>query len=102
MITLFIRYTLDPHKLAEFERYAQTWPEVVRRYGGELIGYFAPTKIAGPTNVGYALIRFPSHAVYEKYRESLMSDPEVVENVRRVEESKTILVEERSMVRQVS
>ena len=101
MITLFIRYTLDPHKLMEFERYAKTWPEVVLRYGGELIEYFAPTKIAGPTNVGYALIQFPSLAVYEQYRESLMNDPEVVENVRRVEESETILVEERSFVRQV-
>jgi hypothetical protein len=102
MITLFIRYTLDPFKLTDFERYSQTWPEVVRRYGGELIGYFAPTKIAGPTNIGYALIQFPSLAVYETYRESLMRDPEVVENVKRVEESRTILVEERSIVRQVS
>jgi hypothetical protein len=60
------------------------------------------TKIAGPTNVGYALVRFPSLAVYETYRESLMRDPEVVENVKRVVELKTILVEERSIVRQVS
>ena len=75
---------------------------MTRRYGGKLIGYFAPTKIAGATNLGYALINFPSLAIYEQYRENLARDSEVVENVRRVEESKTILVEERSFVRQVS
>ena len=47
MITVCIRYTIDIQKTADFEQYARNWPEPIARCGGELIGYFLPTKIAG-------------------------------------------------------
>jgi len=102
MITLLIRYTVDPRKLSEFEAYAKTWTAMVPRHGGALVGYYLPTKIAGSTNIAYALIQFPSLAVYEKYRDGLMSDPEVIKNIEAVESCGALLIEERSILRQVS
>ncbi len=81
MITLCICYTIDLHKTADFEQYARRWPEPIRRCGGDLIGYFLPTKFAGPTNVAYALIRFANLTAYEKYREALGKDPDAIANV---------------------
>lgn len=66
MITLCIRYTIDIHKTRDFEQYARVWPEPIRRCGGELIGYFLSTKVAGPTNFALALINFPTLAAYEQ------------------------------------
>ena len=98
MITLCIRYTIDMHKLADFERYARTWPEPIRRCGGDLVGYYASTKIAGPTNFALALINFPNLAAYEKYREALMRDADARANVEFAERSGCIWVEDRSIM----
>ena len=76
MLTLCICYTIDLHKTSDFEQYARRWPEPIRRCGGDLLGYFLPTKFAGPTNVAYALIRFKNLTAYEQYREALSKDPD--------------------------
>ena len=102
MLTLCIRYTLDIHKLADFEQYARAWPEPISRYGGELTGYYLPTKIAGPTNFALALINFPSLAAYEQYRDALMKDTDAVANVALADKSGCILLEDRIFLRQVS
>ena len=102
MITVCIRYTLDIHKLEDFERYARNWPEPIRRCGGELVGYFLPTKIAGATNIGYALINFPTLAAYESYRDALMKDEAATRNVTDADRSGCILLEDRTILRQVS
>jgi hypothetical protein len=101
MITLCIRYTLDISKLADFEDYARRFTEPIKRCGGNLIGYYLPTKIAGPTNFALALIDFPSLAAYETYRANLLSDADALENVRRMEKSGCVLIEDRSFLRQV-
>src|SRR6202008_1078005 len=75
MLTLCIRYALDSTKLADFEAYARAVAGPIERCGGKVVGYFAPTKFAGPTNVGLSLIDFPSLAAYERYREALAVDP---------------------------
>ena len=62
MLTLCIRYTLDSTRLADFEAYARAVTGPIERCGGKVVGYFAPTKFAGPTNVGLSLIDFPSLA----------------------------------------
>ena len=98
MLTLCIRYKLDPHKLADFENYAKNWPEPIKRCGGALIGYFLPTQFAGPTDVALALINFPNLAAYEEYRKRLKADPAARENVARAEHSGCILVEDRSFL----
>jgi NIPSNAP len=101
MITVCIRYTIDIQKTADFEQYARNWPEPIARCGGELVGYFLPTKTAGPTNIAYALINFASLAAYEKYREALMLDEGAKENVAFADRSGCILIEDRSVLRQV-
>lgn len=99
MITLCIRYTINIHKLADFEAYARRWPEPIRRCGGNLLGYFLPTKLAGPTNFALALIDFPDLASYEHYRHALMNDPDAVANVTTVDQSECILLEDRWFLR---
>ena len=102
MLTVCIRYTLDIKKIADFERYAREWPEPIRRCGGELIGYYLPTKIAGPTNWAIALIDFPTLAAYEQYRDALMTDEQAKANVEFADNSGCIQVEDRVVLRRVS
>jgi hypothetical protein len=102
MITLCIRYTLDPAKLADFAAYARGIAEPIARCGGKLVGYFAPTKFAGPTNIGLALIEFPSLAAYEQYREKLGADRDHLEKLSFAERTGSILVEDRTILQRVS
>jgi NIPSNAP len=102
MITLCIRYTLDANKLAAFEAYARDVAGPIDRCGGKVVGYFAPTKFAGPTNSALSLIDFASLAAYERYREALAADAEHVEVARRAAQAGVILVEDRSFVQRVS
>ena len=102
MITLCIRYTLNASKRADFEAYGRSLATPIERCGGKLIGYFSPTKLAGPTNIALALIDFASLAEYERYREALAIDPDHVEALRRAEQSGWLLVEDRSFMQRVS
>jgi hypothetical protein len=99
MITLCIRYTLDPNKLADFESYARALPAPVDRCGGAFVAYYLPTKIAGPTHIAFGLIDFPDLSTYERYREKLLVDAEAVECLRRAEAAGCIVNEDRSFVR---
>lgn len=102
MITLCIRYVIDQNQYRNFEEYARGWPEPIQRCGGQLLGYFLPTKLAGPTDSALALIDFPNLAAYEKYREALMSDAAAISNVAMIEKSGCILSENRSFLQRVS
>jgi hypothetical protein len=101
MMTLCIRYTLDVNKLADFEAYVTALKRPLERCGGTYVGYYLPTKVAGPTNVALGLIDFPSLAAYEQYRAKLLADPEAAEVLRRAEIAGCILNEDRSFVRRV-
>jgi len=101
MITLSIRYTIDVRKRNDFERYARALGSIIPRCGGELVGYWLPTKFAGPTNQALALINFASLAAYEQYRERLAKDDDNIESVRRADESGCILVEDRAVLERV-
>src|SRR5258705_10851052 len=91
-----IRYTIDPRKRDEFERYARALGGIIPRCGGELVGYWLPTRFAGPTNAALALIDFPSLAAYEQYRERLAKDHDNIESLRGAGESGCILVGDRA------
>ncbi|MGS1017516.1 NIPSNAP family protein [Allosphingosinicella humi] len=73
MITCFIRYELDPYKLAQFEEYARNWGEAIPRFGADLIGYFAPHE--GSSTIAYGVYSIESLAAYEAYRARLAEDP---------------------------
>lgn len=78
MITCFIRYELDPYKVAQFEAYARNWGQVIPRCGADLVGYFAPYE--GSANIAYALYHVENLAAYEAYRERVRNDPQGREN----------------------
>ena len=101
MITLCIRYTINQNQLSTFEEYARSLPEPIRRSGGELIGYFLPTKLAGPTNTALALINFQNLDAYEKYRAALAAEPDSAASVAKIEASGCLLNEDRSFLRQI-
>ncbi|HZD46711.1 MAG TPA: NIPSNAP family protein [Acidobacteriaceae bacterium] len=99
MITCCIRYTLDPHQIAEFEEYAKRWPPIIAECGGKLIGYYLPKE--GANNFAIALIDFDSLASYETYRSKLAAHKDAKANVENAKGTKCILVEERSFLRKV-
>ena len=89
MITCFLRYTIDPDNLADFEHYAHVWMRLIEKYGGIHHGYFLPDKDApaasfsfpgigeeGPANIAIASFSFPSVDSYDSYRREVKNDPE--------------------------
>jgi hypothetical protein len=99
MITVFIRYQLDPFKRAQFEEYSKRWLSIIPRCGGDLQGYWVPHE--GTNNIAFALISFESLAAYEAYRARLRGDKEGMANFSFAEENKFILAEERTFLRKV-
>lgn len=98
-ITVFIRYELDPFKLAQFEDYARRWLSIIPACGGELLGYWMPHE--GTNNIAYGLISFDSLAAYEAYRTRIKSDEAGVANFRFAQEERFILAETRTFLRPV-
>ncbi len=99
IVTVFIRYKIDPFKRHLFEQYAQNWLQIIPRCGGHLIGYWMPHE--GTNNVAFAVISFASLAVYEQYSTRLRGDAEGEANFDFAEVNQLILGEERTFLRQV-
>lgn len=97
MITCYLRYIIDPYRLAEFEHYAKLWIPLVEKFGGQHHGYFLPSE--GSNNVALALFSFPSLAAYEHYRGLSMADPECRAAFAYAEQTRCILSYERSFMR---
>ena len=95
MITCYLRYVIDPYKLAEFEDYARMWIPLVRKFDG----YFLPHE--GANNIAVALFSFPSLAAYEEYRLKMGEDPECQVALRFAEESRCVISYERTFMRPV-
>jgi hypothetical protein len=74
MITIHLRYEIDPAKLADFEHYGTLWIELVKRAGGTHHGYFLPSE--GDSDEAFALFSFESLAAYEVYRTWMATDPD--------------------------
>lgn len=74
MITIHLRYEVDPAKLADFAHYGRLWTELVNRAGGTHHGYFLPSE--GDSDEAFALFSFDSFAAYGEYREWVATDPD--------------------------
>ncbi len=72
MVTVFVRYEIDPAGASAFEEYARRWVSIVPRCGGDLRGYFLPHE--GTNYEAFGLIRFDTLCSYEAYRARLKSD----------------------------
>ena len=100
MITCFIRYELDPYKLAQFEDYGRAWGQAIPRCGADLIGYFAPHE--GSATTAYGVYSIESLAAYEAYRNRLREDPAAADNFALSRRERFILREDRLFLRRVS
>ncbi|QAY77852.1 NIPSNAP family protein [Sphingosinicella sp. BN140058] len=100
MITCFIRYELDPHKLDAFDQYARNWGQAIPRCGADLIGYFGPHE--GSATTAYGLYTIDSLAAYEAYRARLRDDPIGRENYAFSRRERFIRREDRIFLRLVS
>jgi len=97
MITCYIRYVIDIHKTAEFERYSRLWLDIVPRLGGTHHGYFLPSE--GAIDIALALFSFPSFAAYELYRQTLGTDPQARQALDYAARTRCFLRYERSFFR---
>ena len=101
MITLHLRYTIDPNKLSDIRAYAEAEQKPIRESGGKIVGYFLPTEFAGATNEAFGVIDFPSLAEYEIYRAKLAAHPLHKENVEALERTGALLSIQRSLIQRV-
>ena len=99
MVTCYLRYVIDPFKLAEFEHYGKLWIPLVERFGGQHHGYFLPSE--GANNIALAMFSFPSLAAYETYRQQSFNDAECQAAFRYAEETRCIVSYERMFFRPV-
>lgn len=74
MITIHLKYEIDPDRIEDFEEYGRRWVVLVNRFGGTHHGYFLPSE--GDSDIAYALFSFPGFAQYERYRTESATDPE--------------------------
>jgi NIPSNAP len=101
MITLFLRYTIDPNKLADIGRYAADEQQPIRESGGRILGYYTPTDFSGPTNEAIGLIDFPSLAEYEIYRAKLAAHPLHKKYVEELQSTGELLAIQGSLVQRI-
>ncbi|MDX6558237.1 MAG: hypothetical protein QOF72_1286 [Blastocatellia bacterium] len=112
MITCFLRYTINPEKLPEFEHYARVWMRLIEKYGGTHHGYFVPgddPPLAafsfpgigeeGPANIAASFFSFPSLEEYESYRREVANDPECLAATTHYKETKCFTKYERTFMR---
>ena len=101
MITLHLRYTIDPNKQSDIRTYMEQEQRPIRESGGSIVGYYMPTDFAGATNEGFGIIDFPSLAEYENYRAKLAAHPLHKQYVEAVERSGALLSIQRSLIQRV-
>jgi uncharacterized protein (DUF1330 family) len=99
MITCYLRYVIDPHKIEQFEEYAKKWLPLVERFGGKHHGYFLPHE--GANNIAIALFSFPSLAAYEDYRTKSQTDAECCAAYEFEKKNRSIISYERTFMRPV-
>jgi hypothetical protein len=115
MITCYVRYVLNPEKVAEFEQYARIWVSLIEKLSGTHHGYFLPVETPpgakfsfpeiaseGPANIAVALFSFPGIEEYEKYRSMAGQEPDCRRATAIRQESKCFTSYERNFMRVIS
>ncbi|MCX4658696.1 NIPSNAP family protein [Streptomyces uncialis] len=97
MITIHLKYEIDPDRIDDFEEYGRRWVGLVNRFGGTHHGYFLPSE--GDSDIAYALFSFPDFARYERYRADSVTDPECVAAFELARRTKCIRRYERRFLR---
>jgi hypothetical protein len=97
MITCYLRYVIDPYKLADFEQYCRLVIRAIEAHGGRHHGHFLPHE--GPNNIAVTLFSFQSLAAYESYRLAVKNDEHAKAAWRLADDSRCIVSFERSFMR---
>jgi hypothetical protein len=97
MVTCFLKYTINPHKIEEFSHYGRLWIDLVNATGGLHHGYLLPHE--GPNNIAYASFSFSSLATYEAYRNKIKSSEKCQEALDYATKTACILSYERSFMK---
>jgi hypothetical protein len=101
MYTLFLRYTLDPNKLADWKAYAEAEIAPITEAGGKAIAYYAPTDFAGDTAEAFATIDVGTMAEYEIYRAKLAPNAKHQEYAAKLQASGAIRSIYRAIIQRV-
>ena len=101
MYTLYLRYTLDPNKLADWKAYAEAEIAPIEQSGGRVTGYYAPTDFAGDTAEAFATIDVGTMAEYETYRAKLAENPKHKENAAKLQASGVICSVYRAILQRI-
>ena len=101
MYTLFLRYTIDPNKLADWKAYAEAEIAPIAAAGGKAIAYFAPTEFAGDTAEAFAIIDVGTMAEYEIYRAKLAANPNHKEYAAKLQASGAIRSVYRAIIQRI-
>ncbi|WP_066630880.1 NIPSNAP family protein [Labilibacter marinus] len=99
MVTCFLKYTIDPIKVKEFEHYGKLWIDLVNEMGGFHHGYLKPYE--GANNIGYASFSFPSLSDYEEYRNKIACCNKCQEALQYAIYTKCIISYERSFMQPI-
>jgi hypothetical protein len=101
MYTLFLRYTIDPNRLADWKAYAEAEIAPIAAAGGKAIAYFAPTEFAGDTAEAFAIIDVGTMAEYEIYRAKLAANPNHKEYAAKLQASGAIRSVYRAIIQRI-
>jgi len=101
MYTLFLKYTIDPNKLADWRAYAQSEGAPITESGGKVTGYYGPTEFSGATSEAFATIDVGTMAEYEVYRAKLAAHPQHIANVKKVEATGAIRSIYRAIIQKI-
>ena len=98
MVTCYLRYVIDPSKLAEFEHYGKLWIPLVeiRRPPPRLL-----PALRRRQQHRAGAVHLPSLAAYETYRNQSKDDPACAAAFKYAEDTRCILSYERSFFRPV-
>ena len=101
MYTLFLRYIIDPNKLADWRAYAEAEIAPIATAGGKSIAYFAPTDFAGDTAEAFATIDVGTMAEYEIYRAKLADNPKHKEYAAKLQASGAVRSVYRAIIQRI-
>jgi hypothetical protein len=101
MYTLFLRYTIDPNKVADWKTYAEAEMAPIAEAGGKAIAYYAPTDFAGDTAEAFAIIDVGTMAEYEIYRAKLADHPKHKEYAAKLQASGAIRSVYRAIIQRI-
>jgi hypothetical protein len=97
MTTCFIKYIIDPSKIADFEHYGKLWIDLVNEMGGLHHGYLPHRR---SKYIGYASFLFRRWQI-TKFINKIQNTPRCLEAFKYANDTKCIISYERNFLKPV-